>query len=212
MSDILPPASDEITPTRVTSANLRDYALVGVAFGLAFPMIATTFLVAQQRLPWSLESLMAVQAANPLLWMIDSAPLFLGTLAAMAGLRQDTLADRNLELIDRERLTRHAKGPLRNVFVGRLMESKGVLELASDLMPEEPELAWMEQVSVATGRPITFALLQNDAVDLIRQFIAPLLPFGAEGGKLLDIAVLDHIVVASARYTSLKERGLGFGS
>ncbi len=39
----------------------------------------------------------------------------------------------------------------------------GVLELASDLMPEEPELAWMERVSAATGRPITFACLQNDA-------------------------------------------------
>jgi len=39
---------------------------------------------------------------------------------------------------------------------------RGVLELASDLMPEEPELAWMEEVSAATGRPITFALLQND--------------------------------------------------
>jgi len=39
----------------------------------------------------------------------------------------------------------------------------GVLELASDLMPEEPELEWMERVSTATGRPITFACLQNDA-------------------------------------------------
>jgi N-acyl-D-amino-acid deacylase len=40
---------------------------------------------------------------------------------------------------------------------------RGVLELASDLMPEEPELEWMERVSAATGRPITFACLQNDA-------------------------------------------------
>src|SRR5262245_40154633 len=39
---------------------------------------------------------------------------------------------------------------------------QGVLELASDLMPEGPELTWMERVSAATGRPITFALLQND--------------------------------------------------
>jgi len=39
----------------------------------------------------------------------------------------------------------------------------GVLELASDLMPEDPELAWMERVAQATGRPVTFACLQNDA-------------------------------------------------
>ncbi len=31
-----------------------------------------------------------------------------------------------------------------------------------------------------------------------------------EAGKLLDIAVLDHIVIGRNRYVSLKERGLGF--
>jgi N-acyl-D-aspartate/D-glutamate deacylase len=46
--------------------------------------------------------------------------------------------------------------------IGRRMGG-GVLELAADLMPEEPELAWMEELSAATGRPVTFALLQNDA-------------------------------------------------
>jgi N-acyl-D-amino-acid deacylase len=51
------------------------------------------------------------------------------------------------------------------VGIGRALgdAGHGVLELASDLMPEEPELAWMERVSAATGRPITFACLQNDA-------------------------------------------------
>ena len=32
-----------------------------------------------------------------------------------------------------------------------------------------------------------------------------------EAGKLLDIAVLDHVVIGRNRYVSLKERGLGFG-
>ncbi len=31
-----------------------------------------------------------------------------------------------------------------------------------------------------------------------------------EAGKLLDIAVLDHLVIGNGRYTSLKEKGLGF--
>lgn len=31
-----------------------------------------------------------------------------------------------------------------------------------------------------------------------------------QAGKLLDISVLDHLVVCSERYVSLKERGLGF--
>jgi DNA repair protein RadC len=31
-----------------------------------------------------------------------------------------------------------------------------------------------------------------------------------DAGKLLDIAVLDHIVIGRNRFVSLKERGLGF--
>jgi len=32
-----------------------------------------------------------------------------------------------------------------------------------------------------------------------------------EAGRLLDIQVLDHLVIGSGRFVSLKERGLGFG-
>ena len=31
-----------------------------------------------------------------------------------------------------------------------------------------------------------------------------------EAGKLLDVAVLDHVILGKNRYVSLKERGLGF--
>lgn len=31
-----------------------------------------------------------------------------------------------------------------------------------------------------------------------------------QAGKLLDIAVLDHIIIGSGRFVSLKQRGLGF--
>ena len=31
-----------------------------------------------------------------------------------------------------------------------------------------------------------------------------------EGGKLLDIDVLDHLIIGYGRFVSLKERGLGF--
>jgi N-acyl-D-aspartate/D-glutamate deacylase len=38
----------------------------------------------------------------------------------------------------------------------------GVFEMASDLAPEGSEFAWMEKLGTLTGRPITFACLQND--------------------------------------------------
>jgi DNA repair protein RadC len=42
-----------------------------------------------------------------------------------------------------------------------------------------------------------------DDVAITRAFV--------QAGKLLDISVLDHLVIGSGRYVSLKERGLGFG-
>ncbi len=48
--------------------------------------------------------------------------------------------------------------------IGRALGAtgRGVLELASDLAPEADEFAWMEKLSVESGRPVTFACLQND--------------------------------------------------
>ncbi|HWP66373.1 MAG TPA: amidohydrolase family protein [Candidatus Limnocylindria bacterium] len=48
--------------------------------------------------------------------------------------------------------------------IGRALGAlgRGVFELASDLRPEEPEIEWMEKLARETGRPVTFALLQND--------------------------------------------------
>jgi N-acyl-D-aspartate/D-glutamate deacylase len=48
--------------------------------------------------------------------------------------------------------------------IGRVLGElgQGVFEMASDLAPEEREFVWMEKLSAMTGRPITYALLQND--------------------------------------------------
>jgi N-acyl-D-aspartate/D-glutamate deacylase len=48
--------------------------------------------------------------------------------------------------------------------IGRVLGElgRGVFELASDLRPEEDELAWMRELSTTTRRPVSFALLQND--------------------------------------------------
>ncbi len=38
----------------------------------------------------------------------------------------------------------------------------GVFELASDINDEKSEISWMDRLSKSTGRPVTFACLQND--------------------------------------------------
>jgi N-acyl-D-aspartate/D-glutamate deacylase len=96
-------------------------------------------------------------------------------IAAMAAIVRDGIAagalgfttSRTLlhRAIDGEPVPGTFAAPEELLGIGRALGDigNGVLELASDLMPEEPELEWMERVSAATGRPITFACLQNDA-------------------------------------------------
>ena len=50
------------------------------------------------------------------------------------------------------------------IGIGEVMGEvgSGVFECASDLANEEAEIAWMHELSKRTGRPVTFACLQND--------------------------------------------------
>ncbi|MDX1616403.1 MAG: GAF domain-containing protein [Candidatus Promineifilaceae bacterium] len=67
------------------------YALLGVAFGLLFPLTATVIALLSNNLPITLSTLVEAQLERPLLWIIDTAPLFLGLFAALAGQREDQL-------------------------------------------------------------------------------------------------------------------------
>ncbi len=75
------------------------YLTYGILFGALFPIIATSIVSYQEFGQLSLQSLLAVQKSNPLLWIIDSAPLFLGLFALKAGLIQEkvNLINANLE-------------------------------------------------------------------------------------------------------------------
>ena len=71
--------------------------------------------------------------------------------------------------------------------IGRMLGEvgHGVLEVASDLAPEGDELAWMRQLGKETGRPITFACLQNPTdADQWKRLLAVVDEDAAEGGHL----------------------------
>jgi len=76
----------------------QKYALTGALFGLLFPIIATLIRIANSNLPFEFSSVLAVQSADSLLWIIDTAPFFLGLFASFAGQRQDKLLTLNREL------------------------------------------------------------------------------------------------------------------
>ena len=65
------------------------YGLFGAVVGLLFPIAAFLIEIAWQQLPLSLSSILVVQTTQPLIWIIESAPIVMGILAALAGRRQD---------------------------------------------------------------------------------------------------------------------------
>ncbi len=64
------------------------FALYGAAFGALFPLVATLLEIRLLGLPFGLRGAWEAQRTEPLLWIIDSAPLVLGLVAAAIGRRQ----------------------------------------------------------------------------------------------------------------------------
>lgn len=85
------------------------YAVFGILFGTLFPLIAGFWLIYQGGFPFTINGFLAIQLNNPLMWMIDTAPFFLGLFALMGGVRQSHVLQLNEELkahiIEQEKLS-----------------------------------------------------------------------------------------------------------
>lgn len=68
----------------------RMYAIYGAVFGIAFPLIGTMIEAVYRGYGLGVGGFMRAQS-SPLLWIIDTAPLFLGVFASLAGRRQDQI-------------------------------------------------------------------------------------------------------------------------
>jgi GAF domain-containing protein len=78
------------------------YAMLGAAFGLTFPLIGTVLQIIFDRLPLNIFSLINIQRTDPLLWIVDTAPIVIGLFAGYAGRKQDILSELNIQLRERE--------------------------------------------------------------------------------------------------------------
>ena len=78
------------------------YALIGALFGLLFPVAATLLRIWESDLSLNLGSVITTQLSDRLLWIIDTAPFFLGYFASIAGRRQDISQKLNIDLRQRE--------------------------------------------------------------------------------------------------------------
>jgi len=99
ITEMLPKTPPPNQPLRNEAAR---YLLFGVVLGLLFPIIATLIKINLLKLPLNISNVISVQLTDPLLWIIDSAPIFLSIFSFLAGRRQDILQDVNRKLEIRE--------------------------------------------------------------------------------------------------------------
>ncbi len=79
--------------------NLQRYGLFGAAFGCCFPLLSIPLdMVVFKGLSWSLANIVQVHTLNPLHFVIDTAPFFLGLAFALAGKKQDDVIDYHQQL------------------------------------------------------------------------------------------------------------------
>lgn len=78
------------------------YTLYGALFGLCFPLGAILFLllIGDVSPGFNLLDMVAQAHQNSLLYIIDTAPFFLGLFARLAGIRQDRLLEFSASLED----------------------------------------------------------------------------------------------------------------
>ena len=92
-----------MSQNKSTLSETFKYTLTGILLGLLFPAVATAVQIFNAGLPWSLSSVATVQGNTPLLWIINTAPLFLGVMAMLAGMRQERVINLVQELSQKER-------------------------------------------------------------------------------------------------------------
>jgi GAF domain-containing protein len=171
--------------------NAQRYALFGASFGLIFPILAILIRTVGSGIPLSLSSIVAVHLSDPLLWIIDTAPLFLGMFAAVAGHRQDVLEKTNSMLKVRE----HDLEATQRVSEERVNERTRELTANSQSFMERAQLL----ISIVdTSRLLLSTLDSDQLLPMIVQLVARHFNFYHVGIYLLDEQKQRAVLVASS--------------
>jgi PAS domain S-box-containing protein len=74
------------------------FALIGALIGLIFPIFGTILEAIRDQASLSLGALLFIQRSHPLLWLIDTVPLFLALAFGFNGWREESLVRLNASL------------------------------------------------------------------------------------------------------------------
>jgi GAF domain-containing protein len=171
--------------------NAQRYALIGAAFGLIFPILAVLIRTLGTGIPLGWSSIAAAYSSDPLLWIIITAPLFLGIFAAIAGRRQDELEKTNGVLKARERELEAAQ----LVLEERVNERTRELTSRNQLFLERAQL--LNSV-VVTSRSLLSTLGLDQLLPMIVHMIGRHFNYYHVGLYLLDEQKQRAVFVASS--------------
>lgn len=174
-------------PTMSTYA--RKYTLYGAAFGVAFPLVGTMVEALSRSGGIGLDALVDAQR-SPLVWIIGTAPLFLGLLARAAGRQHDLLL--TSEHARREEWLRQAGG-LATAAEQQAATAEETTASASAVLRSSAETEERARAVIALGsRSEQLARAGRASIDevvgAIDRFAARVAAIGAAAGKLRDDA------------------------
>jgi len=165
------------------------YTLLGALFGLLFPSTASIYLIYQGGYNFSLESFLIVQRDNSLLWMIDTAPLFLGLFACLAGFRQAKVIklnqDLNERIIQQNDLTRQLEAlrtKLEKFVEKQVVELKAASQVARDAIAIHDLDRLLEETVNLISERFGFYHAGIFMIDVLGEY-AVLCAASSEGGK-----------------------------
>lgn len=149
------------------------YFIYGFIFGLCFPVMAIGFQLFLSKLSFSLANLGIVHEENPLIYMIDSAPLFLGFFAYIGGVSKH----KSLMLLkefkglaeDLSQSNNQLNLNSEKIFSELLKSSKEIEDMTFNLIQHNEELYFKntENRSAAQDLSKSSTVLLNSTAELI---------------------------------------------
>jgi len=141
--------------------NTRRYAWLGALFGLSFPLAATWIQLAASGLPLTASSVTNLHA-EPVMWIVDLAPVILAAFAAFAGRRQDLL----------ESNARMLEAQARELQGGQLVLERRVQERTAELEHRDRQMLDAVQITRQLARIRDLPELASTAVQRISESLA----------------------------------------
>jgi GAF domain-containing protein len=134
------------------------YTLYGAIFGCVFPIISSLLWIYQLHLPLQWASVLEIQKNNPVQWIIDSAPLFLGLFAWFAGIRQGRVERLNTaleaRLQERDQLVSELES-VRDILEKHIQKQLNQLQTAAQVANRAAAIHDFDELLVQAARLIS---------------------------------------------------------